>query len=77
MRREITFQNVTITAGGNTQTAKVSEDKATQEVTFQVANEIPAGEATIKIQYTGILNGELRGFYLSKTSQAQLCRHPV
>ncbi len=66
---QITFQNVTITAGGNTQTAKVSEDKATQEVTLQVPNEIPAGKATIKIQYTGILNGELRGFYLSKTSQ--------
>ncbi len=66
---QITFQNVTIAAGGNTQTAKVSEDTAKQEVTLQVPNEIPAGQVTIKIQYTGILNGELRGFYLSKTAR--------
>jgi aminopeptidase N len=66
---QITFQAVSITAGGATQTAKVSEDKANEQVTFQVANEIPAGEATIKIRYTGILNGQLRGFYLSKTAK--------
>ena len=28
---------------------------------------MPAGKATLYIQYTGILNNELRGFYLSKT----------
>ncbi len=66
---QITFQSVTILAGGNTQTAKVSEDKTNEQVTFQVANEIPAGKATLKIQYTGILNGQLRGFYLSKTAK--------
>ncbi len=64
---QITFQSVTIAADGKTQTAKVSEDKANQQVTFQVADPIPAGEAAIDIQYTGILNGQLRGFYLSKT----------
>ena len=66
---QITFQSVTITAGGNTQTAKVTEDKAKEAVTLDVPNQIPAGNATIKIQYTGILNGELRGFYLSKTAK--------
>ncbi len=66
---QITFEEVTITAGGNTQTAKVSEDKAKEEVTLQVDKEIAAGEATIHVQYTGILNGELRGFYLSKTAK--------
>lgn len=64
---QITFGSVTITARGTTQTAKVSENKANEQVTFAVANEIPAGKATVKIQYTGILNGQLRGFYLSKT----------
>lgn len=64
---EITFKDATITADGNTQTAQVSENKPDQQVTLQVAKEIPAGKATIKIDYTGILNGELRGFYLSKT----------
>ena len=29
---------------------------------------MPAGKATLSISYTGILNNELRGFYLSKTA---------
>ncbi|MEO6829258.1 MAG: M1 family metallopeptidase, partial [Acidobacteriaceae bacterium] len=66
---QITFESVTIASGGATQTAKVSENKANEQVTFQVPNEIPAGASTIKIRYTGILNGQLRGFYLSKTAK--------
>jgi aminopeptidase N len=66
---EITFQSVKITANGNTQTAQVKEDKAKEQVTLQVANAIPAGDATINIDYTGILNNQLRGFYLSKTAK--------
>ncbi len=66
---QITFESVTITAGGNTHTAKVSEDKTKEEVTLQATNQIPAGKATIKIRYTGILNDQLRGFYLSKTAK--------
>ncbi|MHB8304157.1 MAG: M1 family metallopeptidase, partial [Acidobacteriaceae bacterium] len=66
---EITFQSVAITANGSTQTAQVTEDKAKEQVTLQVANPIPAGAATLQIQYTGILNNQLRGFYLSKTAK--------
>jgi aminopeptidase N len=66
---EIAFQNVTITANGNTQTANVTENKTDEQATFHVGNEIPAGAATISIQYTGILNDQLRGFYLSKTAR--------
>ena len=66
---QITFQSVTITAVGKTQTARVAEDKAKQQATFHVAEKLPAGTATIRIRYTGILNGELRGFYLSKTAR--------
>lgn len=64
---EITFQKVTIRADGKTQTANVSEDAKDEQVTFHVLQEIPAGNAKIEIQYTGILNDQLRGFYLSKT----------
>jgi aminopeptidase N len=66
---QITFQSVSVAANGKNQIAKVSEDKAKEQATFQVANEIPAGKATIKIAYTGILNDQLRGFYLSKTAK--------
>ena len=66
---QIDFQSVVITAAGRTQTATVSQDKEKQQVTFTVAHAIPAGAASIAIRYTGILNNELRGFYLSTTKK--------
>ena len=66
---EIKFQTVTITARGKTQTAKIAEDASKEQATLQVAEQLPAGPATIQIQYTGILNHRLRGFYLSKTAK--------
>ena len=66
---ELTFQLVKIDAGGKQQTASVSLDKDNEQATFTVADQIPAGKATLKIEYSGILNGALRGFYLSKTAR--------
>jgi aminopeptidase N/puromycin-sensitive aminopeptidase len=66
---DLTFQSVKIEAAGKTQTANVSEDKEKQQATFSVSDRIPAGKARISVEYTGILNGELRGFYLSKTAR--------
>jgi aminopeptidase N/puromycin-sensitive aminopeptidase len=66
---EITFQMVTIDSGGSQQTGTVSLDAAKQQATFTFPDIIPAGNATIKVRYTGILNNELRGFYLSKTAR--------
>ncbi len=65
---QIAFQTATITSDGNTQTANVILNKPDQQATLHVEKEIPAGAATIKIEYTGILNGQLRGFYLSKAA---------
>jgi len=62
---EIDFHEVTITAGGQTQTAKVSADAANEMATFTIEKELPAGSATIHIKYTGHLNDKLRGLYLS------------
>jgi len=66
---EIKFNDVTIDAGGKWQKATVTTDEKTEMATLTVPNEIPAGPATIHIQYTGILNDKLRGFYLSKTDK--------
>jgi aminopeptidase N/puromycin-sensitive aminopeptidase len=66
---EIAFQSVTVTAGGKEQTATVSTDKEKEQTTFTVPQEIPAGKASLSIHYTGILNDELRGLYLSKTAK--------
>ena len=62
---EITFHDVTIDAGGSTQTARVALDETRQTATFTVSREIPKGPAQIHITYGGILNDKLRGFYLS------------
>lgn len=66
---EIEFQLVKIAAAGKEQTATVSLDNDKQQATFTVPDELPAGKATLSIQFTGILNSQLRGFYLSKTSR--------
>jgi aminopeptidase N len=62
---EITFKSVT--AGG--QTATVTEDKDKEQATFTFPKALPAGPARLEIAYTGILNGQLRGFYLSKSDK--------
>jgi aminopeptidase N len=65
---EIVFQKVTIQAlpNGPVQTAKVTVDPQKEFATFTVDEELPKGPAEIHIEYSGILNDQLRGFYLSK-----------
>ncbi len=62
---EIDFHEVTVTSGGQTQTAAVSTDEKNEMATFTVDKELPAGAATLRIKYTGKLNDKLRGLYLS------------
>jgi len=66
---EIEFQTVTVSAGGKEQTGAVSLDKDKEQATLTFPDTVPAGKATLSIAYTGILNGQLRGFYLSKTAK--------
>ena len=66
---EITFKSVKVTAGGKEQTATAALDSDKQQATLTVADKLPAGKATIAIEFTGMLNNELRGFYLSKTAR--------
>ena len=56
---DLTFQSVKISAQDKEQTASVSLDKEKEQATFTVPNQIPSGKATLKIEYSGILNGEL------------------
>ena len=65
----LTFQSVKVEAAGREQSASVSLDKDREQATFTVPNSLPSGKATLTITYTGILNGKLRGFYLSKTAR--------
>ncbi len=65
---EIQFGQVTITAGGRMQTARVTLDDRNEMATLTVPQALPKGAASIQITYTGILNDKLRGFYLSKAN---------
>jgi aminopeptidase N len=65
---EITFQSVTVEAGGVRQTATVVLNDEKQQATFKFAEPLAKGKAALRIAYTGILNNQLRGFYLSKTA---------
>ena len=61
--REVTI----LRTGSATQKATVSLDEPQQTATLTVPRPLPKGPAEIHIRYTGILNDELRGFYLSQT----------
>jgi aminopeptidase N len=65
---EIKFAEVTISSSGKTQTAVVTDDEKNEMATFTVAEPLQAGPAEIHIRYSGILNGQLRGLYLSKAN---------
>ena len=65
---EIQFGEVTITAGGRAQTARVTLDDKNETATLTVPRALPKGGASIQIAYAGILNDKLRGFYLSKAN---------
>jgi aminopeptidase N len=69
---DIAFAEVAVTSGGRTQQAKVTPEKNDKEmVVLTVAKPLAAGPATIHIRYTGILNDEMRGFYLGKDDQGR------
>jgi aminopeptidase N len=63
---EIVFDETTVSAGGTTQTATVTTDPEDEMAALKVPQAIPAGPATVRIKFRGILNDKLRGFYLSQ-----------
>src|SRR5688572_27700941 len=65
---EIKFGQVRIAAAGRIQDARVTLDPKAETATLTVAQQVPAGPATIDIAYTGVLNDKLRGFYISEAN---------
>lgn len=65
---EIRFKDVTITSGRRTRRAAVTLDPKKEQAILSAATVVPAGPARIRISYTGILNDQLRGLYLSKAN---------
>jgi aminopeptidase N/puromycin-sensitive aminopeptidase len=65
---QLKFDTVTGEVDGKSFSAAVSLDNNLQQATFHFARKLPAGPVALKIAYSGTLNGDLRGFYLSKTA---------
>jgi aminopeptidase N len=63
---DIDFTDASISSGGTSQKAVVTFDKAKEMATLHVDKALQPGPATVQIRYMGILNSELRGFYLGK-----------
>jgi len=68
---DISFHEVTISAGGVTQKAAITPKKEQEMVVLSVGKPLPTGPATIRITYSGILNDEMRGFYIGKDDQGR------
>jgi len=66
----ITFKSVSATvAGAPSVSGAVTLDTEKEQATLTFPTELPTGKVTLAIQYTGILNDKLRGFYLFKTDK--------
>lgn len=65
---DIEFRQARVTANGKSQEAKVSLDEKAETATLTVPQRLPTGTATIDIEFLGILNDKLRGFYLSEAN---------
>ncbi len=66
---DIKFEHASITSANATQTARVLENPEKQTAILAVENQILPGRATVEISYTGVLNNQLRGFYLGRDEE--------
>ncbi len=64
---EIAFHDVTIGTGAAAQTASVTLDESTQTAILTVPKRLAKGPTEIRATFAGVLNTQLRGFYISKT----------
>ena len=64
---EIEIHSCAATPSGGSELAAqtISFDEDAESATFEFGAELPAGEATLAIEFTGELNDKLRGFYRS------------
>jgi aminopeptidase N len=68
---DIEIGSASVITGSVAQTATVTFDKEKEMVIFGVAKELQPGAVTLNIKYVGILNEQLRGFYLGKDQQGR------
>ena len=68
---DLDFNEASVTSAGATQKAVATFDKEKEMVTLAVESQLAPGLATVHIKYSGILNSEMRGFYMGKDDQGR------
>jgi len=68
---DIEFHEVTVSSHGGMERAEVQLNQEKQTATFSLAKSLTVGPATVHIRYAGMLNDQLRGFYLGKDDQGR------
>jgi aminopeptidase N len=66
---EVDFQEASVASAGSVQQAAVKLDKQAETATLRLSSPLATGPATVHIKYAGILNNEMRGFYLGSDGQ--------
>src|SRR3972149_1160590 len=59
-----------LAAGGSVAASRIETDEDAETTTFSFDRSLPTGPATLHLQFTGILNDQLRGFYRSRYTGA-------
>jgi len=68
---ELELREVTVTADGKTQPATVKLEPEKEIAVLTVPQSLPAGRAEIHLQFSGKLNKQLRGLYLSQANNGK------
>ncbi len=66
---DINFKKIELTSAGATVPGKAETDPKSEMATLTFEKPVKAGAAKLHIEFTGTLNDQLRGFYLSKTEK--------
>jgi puromycin-sensitive aminopeptidase len=66
--KELAFQRVEFTdaSGKKFFTSQISQDEKEQTVKFEFVENFTTGNGSLRIEYTGVLNNDMVGFYASK-----------
>ena len=74
---ELDIRSAVVRHGDATQTAAIALDEATERLTLTLSDAVGPGEITIDIEFDGVLNDKLRGFYRSSFTDDDGTEHTI
>ncbi|MEZ5176283.1 MAG: M1 family metallopeptidase [Acidimicrobiia bacterium] len=74
---ELDLESATVATDGTEHTGTVTLDAEAERATITLESPLPTGPAVLRIEFTGILNDDLRGFYRSVYTDADGNEHTI